>query len=176
MKFSLSLAVLALAASQAMAVVPIPVKNCTKSIIVPPDAGTCLAFAKAHGVTFQDLQKWNEKLRDDCANLDEGQPICVSVTAGDCCLALTPSPVIPKSTTVSGAPTGAPTGVPTGAPTTAPAGVPTGAPTTAPAGTPARTSAPAGSSPSTLPSSANGNKASIVLGAAGVLLSAVYML
>ncbi|KAF9102653.1 hypothetical protein BGX27_010915 [Mortierella sp. AM989] len=34
MKFSLSLAVLALAASQAMAVIPEPIKECTKTVVV----------------------------------------------------------------------------------------------------------------------------------------------
>ncbi|KAF9134208.1 hypothetical protein BGX30_012004, partial [Mortierella sp. GBA39] len=78
MKFTLSAVVLALAASQAAAVVPIPVKECTHSYVVEPGTPGCGAFAPKFGITFADLLKWNDKLRPDCANLDIGYPLCVS--------------------------------------------------------------------------------------------------
>ncbi|KAG0376466.1 hypothetical protein BGX24_007677, partial [Mortierella sp. AD032] len=87
MKFTISAVVLALAAtSQVAAVVPIPVKECTQSYVVEPGTPGCAAFAAKFGVTFDDLLKWNTKLRPDCKNLDVGFPLCVSVTAGKCCL------------------------------------------------------------------------------------------
>ncbi|KAF9577159.1 hypothetical protein BGW38_007814, partial [Lunasporangiospora selenospora] len=70
MKFSLSLAVLALAASQAAAVIPIPVKNCIKTVVVKPTDSTCIQFSADNGITFKQLLAWNQKLRPDCKNLD----------------------------------------------------------------------------------------------------------
>ncbi|KAF9426835.1 hypothetical protein BGZ94_005936, partial [Podila epigama] len=100
MKFTLSVAVLALAASQAAAVVPIPVKECTKSVIVrPTDSDGCAAFAARWNTTFENLLKWNLKLRTDCLNLDEGHPICVSVTPGAGTLEPRPTGPIPNPTT-----------------------------------------------------------------------------
>ncbi|KAF9430469.1 hypothetical protein BGZ94_006684 [Podila epigama] len=183
MKFTLSVAVLALAASQAVAVVPIPIKECTKKVMVLPTDTGCDAFAAANGCTFADLLKWNDKLRTDCLNLDVGHPLCVSVTpgAGD---ANTTVPVVPK---------------PTGAPSTSVPIVPTSAPAvvapSAPGGKPAATSSAAAGAPngassssatspsttSTVPnvakqSSATSTKASMLLGAAGLIMSAVYIL
>src|SRR5690554_6412758 len=71
MKFTLSLAVLALAASQAMAVVPTPIAECTKTVIVQPTDTGCADFAAVNGCTFDDMLKWNLKLRPDCMNLGE---------------------------------------------------------------------------------------------------------
>ncbi|KAF9121899.1 hypothetical protein BGW39_010169 [Mortierella sp. 14UC] len=101
MKLILCTTVLALAVSQAMAVVPIPVKECTKSVIVQPTDTTCLDFAERFGVTFDDLLKWNTKLRKDCLNLDDGHPICVSVTPGNCCLNEDPSKQPASNTTTT---------------------------------------------------------------------------
>ncbi|KAG0046651.1 hypothetical protein BGZ83_008207 [Gryganskiella cystojenkinii] len=158
MKFTLSVAVLALAASQAMAVVPIPIKGCTKTVVVTPADVSCSDFAIANGCTFPDLLKWNQKLSPQCTNLDVGAPICVSVTPG-------------ANSTVPSAPTGATTVGPK--PTVT---LPSGASTAGPA--PVSTSVPPASSPSSPAAghnAANGNKASMALAAAGVLLSVVYM-
>ncbi|KAF9319233.1 hypothetical protein BG006_003017, partial [Podila minutissima] len=109
MKITASVAILALAASQAMAVVPVPVPECTKSVIVrPTDIDGCVAFATRWNTTFENLLKWNLKLRKDCLNLDEGHPICVSVTPGAGTLEPRPTgpvpPVVPPTTpTTSGA-------------------------------------------------------------------------
>ncbi|KAF9431362.1 hypothetical protein BGZ76_000409 [Entomortierella beljakovae] len=168
MKFTLSLAVLALAASQVMAVVPKPIASCTKTVVVQPTDTGCDAFAAANGCTFADMLKWNEKLSPKCDNLDVGHPICVSVTpgagAGD------------KTTTAPGATTtvAATSSVPAGATTT---GATTAVQTTTAAAVPTTNSTTTATPKVTQPvSGANGNKASIVLGAAGVLLSAIYML
>ncbi|KAG0363809.1 hypothetical protein BC939DRAFT_472548 [Gamsiella multidivaricata] len=154
MKFSLSVAVLALVASQAMAVVPVPVKECTKTVVVQPTDIGCDAFAIANGITFAQLLKWNLKLRTDCANLDVGAPLCVSITAGG-----------GGNSTQTGTVTGTATGKPAASVTlhtTTAAATTTSVPTSAPI--------------TSKPSGANGNRASMVLGAAGVLLSVVYML
>ncbi|OAQ29996.1 hypothetical protein K457DRAFT_18358 [Linnemannia elongata AG-77] len=193
MKFTLSAVVLALAASQAAAVVPVPVKECTHSYVVEPGTPDCVAFATKFGITFADLLKWNDKLRPDCANLDVGEPLCVSITKGDGPLnenpkgAQVPQPGVPPQGNLwDPAPyTKGPAGTSTGAPpaaTTPAAGTATtpaaNKPTTSAAG--ATTSGAAGATPSvktdTKNSGAASNKNSIVLGAAGLLLSAVYML
>ncbi|KAF9582487.1 hypothetical protein BGW38_000146 [Lunasporangiospora selenospora] len=80
MKSILSLAVLALAASQAMAVVPTPVKECTKTIVITPADVSCFDFAAQHGITTDQLYAWNTKLSRKCDNLDVGAPICVSIS------------------------------------------------------------------------------------------------
>ncbi|KAF8929747.1 hypothetical protein EDD21DRAFT_234065 [Dissophora ornata] len=162
MKFTLSAAVLALAASQAMAVVPIPIKGCTKTVVITPADLSCSDFATANGCTFADLLKWNTKLRTDCANLDVGASICVSVSAG-----AGGSSTVSTGTATGTAATGKTTATATGKTTTSTAPS-TAASTTTSAATVAPTSAK--------PSSANASKASMVLGAAGVLLSVVYML
>ncbi|KAF9986572.1 hypothetical protein BGZ65_007081 [Modicella reniformis] len=174
MKFTLSVAVLALAASQAMAVVPIPVKECTKSVVVAPHYTGCEQFATEHQITFPELLKWNTKLRTDCLNLDVGYPLCVSVTTGVCCLGENPYnatvPLELPSSTVVGAPTHTVT-ITTKAPTAATTVVATtsaGA-TTKPATTTTTTS------PVPKPNAAAGSKGSMLLAAAGVVLSAVYM-
>ncbi|KAG0312440.1 hypothetical protein BGZ99_009516 [Dissophora globulifera] len=155
MKFTLSVAVLALAASQAMAVVPVPIKGCTKTVVVTPTDLSCTDFAVKNGCTFDDLLKWNTKLSPKCDNLDVNAAICVSVTAG--AGGVTGNTTVPSAGPITSAkPPATSTAKATSAAlpvTTAPA-VPTSA----------------------KPSSANGNKASMALGAAGVLLSVVYML
>ncbi|KAF9932941.1 hypothetical protein FBU30_006927 [Linnemannia zychae] len=101
MRFILCATLIALTISQAAAVVPIPVKECTKSYVVEPGTPGCQAFARKFGIAVEDLIKWNQKLRTDCANLDVGYPMCVSVTPGECCLnenpkgALVPRPGVP---------------------------------------------------------------------------------
>jgi hypothetical protein len=162
-------------------------------------AGTpdCVAFATKFGITFDDLLKWNEKLSPKCDNLDVGEPLCVSITKGDCCLnenpkgALVPQPGVPPQGNLwDPAPYTKPAGQPTSG-----GSVPPPAATSAPAagngtqtsgtGTKPTNSGSAGSSTSAAPpaaktdnktSAAASSKASIVLGAAGLLLSAVYML
>ncbi|KAF9293151.1 hypothetical protein BGZ74_011832 [Mortierella antarctica] len=149
MKITASVAILALAASQAMAVVP---------------------------------------LRKDCLNLDEGHPICVSVTPGAGTLEPRPTgpvppvvpPVVPPTTpTTSGAvvPPVKPTSgffVPTGVvpPPVAPGASSSAAPASP---TPVK---PVVNNPDTAnkASGAEGTKASMVVAAAGVLLSVAYML
>ncbi|KAF8976465.1 hypothetical protein BGZ46_008249 [Entomortierella lignicola] len=178
MKFTLSVAILALAASQAMAVVPIPIADCTKSVIVmPTDTDGCDAFGARNNVTFENMLKWNTKLSPKCDNLDEGHPICVSITKGDCCLA-DPSAVttLPVLTTVAPNPTSAP--VTSGTTTVGPVTTTTGAvnattalPTTS---VTASTSAPA--TTTTKASEASGSKSSMLLAAVGVVVSVAYML
>ncbi|KAF9121897.1 hypothetical protein BGW39_010167 [Mortierella sp. 14UC] len=194
MKFTLSAVVLALAASQAAAVVPVPVKECTRSYIVEPGTPDCVAFATKFGITFADLQKWNDKLRPDCANLDVGEPLCVSVTPGECCLRENPHNVhVPQpgeapqpsvwdpTPSLKGPSSNGTAPVPPPLATSVAPGNGT-KPTTTGAAVKPTTGATTGTtsaviSPSTKPSAAAGsNKGSIVLGAAGLLLSAVYIL
>ncbi|GJJ69449.1 hypothetical protein EMPS_01795 [Entomortierella parvispora] len=78
MKFSATLLVLAAVASQAMAVIPIPVKGCQKTVVVKSTDTGCVQFATDNHITFKQLLAWNEKLRTDCANLDVGAPLCVA--------------------------------------------------------------------------------------------------
>ncbi|KAF9149879.1 hypothetical protein BGX20_005853, partial [Mortierella sp. AD010] len=70
MKFTASIFILAAVASQALAVIPIPVKECTKTVVVKPTDTGCDQFARDNGCTFAQLRLWNLKLRSDCANLD----------------------------------------------------------------------------------------------------------
>ncbi|KAG0325234.1 hypothetical protein BG000_001879 [Podila horticola] len=162
MKIAASVAILALAASQAMAVVPIPVPECTKSVIIrPTDNDGCVAFATRWNTTFENLLKWNLKLRKDCLNLDEGHPICVSVTPGAGTLEPRPTGPVPPV---------APPVVPSTTSTTSSGVVP-----------PVKTTssgAPVVNNPETAnkASGAEGTKASMVLAATGVLLSVAYML
>ncbi|GJJ68210.1 hypothetical protein EMPS_00556 [Entomortierella parvispora] len=170
MKFSVTIAALALGATQVMAVIPEPVKECTKSVIVSVANDTCVAFAGRHGTTFDDMLKWNNKLRKDCLNLDFGHPICVSITQGECCLNMTepagPStPVTPPTSAVSVTlpATSAPPPSGTGTSVTP---KPTGGPSTTGTLPPANTQT----------SEAAGVKGSMMIAAAGVLLSVAYML
>ncbi|KAG0352559.1 hypothetical protein BG005_008003 [Podila minutissima] len=164
MKFTLSVAVLALAASQAMAVVPIPIKSCTKQVVVLPTDTGCDAFAAANGCTFADLLKWNDKLRTDCLNLDVGHPLCVSVTPGAGGNNTT-APAVPKPSTTGTAPSGT-------------ASVPVVPPKATSSGAAATTTGAPNAQISVVAkgSSATSTKASMLLGAAGVIMSAVYML
>ncbi|KAF9134209.1 hypothetical protein BGX30_012005 [Mortierella sp. GBA39] len=203
MKFTLSAVVLALAASQAAAVVPIPVKECTHSYVVEPGTPGCDAFATKFGVTFADLLKWNDKLRPDCANLDVGYPLCVSVTKGDCCLkenpkgALIPQDGVPAQPNLwdpapyTKGPAATPTPTPTssGVVTTPVAtgtsvvppvnGTASTVPPTSAATVPPTTSASTTTTPQVPTggnSAASSSKASMALAAAGVVLSVAYML
>ncbi|KAG0028414.1 hypothetical protein BGZ81_004757, partial [Podila clonocystis] len=72
MKISVTILALAAIASQAMAVIPIPVKGCQKTVVVKSTDTGCDQFAAANNITFKQLLAWNEKLRPDCANLDVG--------------------------------------------------------------------------------------------------------
>ncbi|KAF9990197.1 hypothetical protein BGZ75_003088 [Mortierella antarctica] len=193
MKFSLSVAALALLASQAMAVVPKNDPKCTKSQIVSLADTGCADFAARHGVTFDQLLSWNELLRKDCLNLDVGHPICVSLSPGDgcpTCLKMPPinfangtsgwdpaSPYFPKDGTA-----------PVPNPATSSVSVPSGAPSaatsaaSAPSVPTASVSAPSTSPKATVPavappaSDAASSKASMMLASVGVLLSIAYML
>ncbi|KAG0252228.1 hypothetical protein BG011_007110 [Mortierella polycephala] len=178
MKFTLSVAALALAATQVMAVVPTPAANCTVSIMVTDsDVDGCAAFAARHDTTFEMLLKMNDKLRKDCLNLDVGHPICVSWDVK------ATQPVSPPTTTaapVTTAPATTTAPAPGSATTTA---VGTGAPgaTTAPGTTTAAATTTTGSviAPSASPESTNGaagSTASMMLAAAGVMLSVAYMM
>ncbi|KAG0312443.1 hypothetical protein BGZ99_009519 [Dissophora globulifera] len=167
MKFTLSVAILALAASQAMAVVPIPVKECTKTVVVKPTDTGCADFATANGCTFDDLLKWNTKLSPKCTNLDVGAPLCVSVTPG-----------------AGGAPAG---GAPAGGHTTTAAGShpaattvvgtkPTSAASKPPTSTPVVPKTGSVVSNTNSATSAMNAKSSVTFAAIGVLASVVYML
>ncbi|KAG0273118.1 hypothetical protein BGZ95_011057 [Linnemannia exigua] len=82
MKNKLTLTFLAVAVSQVMAVVPIPIKECTKTVVVDPKYDACTDFARDYNITFKDLLQYNEKLRKDCMNLDTGEKMCVSINPG----------------------------------------------------------------------------------------------
>ncbi|KAF9932939.1 hypothetical protein FBU30_006925 [Linnemannia zychae] len=198
MKFSIAAAaVVALAAtSQVAAVVPIPVKECTRSYVVEPGTPDCVAFATKFGITFKDLLAWNTKLREDCANLDVGEPLCVSITPGNCCLrenphgAVVPQPGVPpqpslwdptpslkggNSSVVSPPPAASSTvaNVPV-----APSSSAGAKPTSAASGPTTTAAAGAGATPNVKANNTNAaasNKGSIILGAAGLILSAFYM-
>ncbi|KAF9977475.1 hypothetical protein BGZ73_005862 [Actinomortierella ambigua] len=102
MKFTLSLIVLAAAASQAMAVVPTPIASCTKTVVVQAtDIDGCAAFAARNSITFDDLLKWNLKLRADCLNLDLGEKMCISITPGAAATAVTSSPATTTTPTAT---------------------------------------------------------------------------
>ncbi|KAI7832310.1 hypothetical protein BC939DRAFT_435158 [Gamsiella multidivaricata] len=163
MKFSISVAILALAASQAMAVIPIPVKECTKTVVVQPTDIGCDAFATANGITFADLLKWNLKLRTDCANLDVGEPLCVSVTPGTGGNSTNP---VTKPTATSAAVTSVPAATHASATT----GASKPAATTSASVTPPQTGSVVAHN------AATSTKSSMALAAVGVLASVVYML
>ncbi|KAI8606418.1 hypothetical protein EDD21DRAFT_361117 [Dissophora ornata] len=188
MKFALSLAVLALAASQAVAVVPVPIDKCTKSVVVMPTDVGCVDFATRYGTTFENLLLWNTKLSPKCDNLDVGHPICVSITQGDCCLEkpLESIPPLLTSTISSGAVTtvtvtGTATAIATATTTATTTGSATVSVTTTI--TTATQSTAATTKPATATTSteaknneAAGSKGSMMLAAAGVMLSVAYML
>ncbi|KAF9403723.1 hypothetical protein BGX21_000055 [Mortierella sp. AD011] len=81
MKFTASLLILAVVASQALGAVPAPVKQCTKTVTVAtkPTTKGCSELAKANDITVAELRKWNNKLRHDCANVEVGTTLCVAV-------------------------------------------------------------------------------------------------
>ncbi|KAF9200200.1 hypothetical protein BGZ49_009593 [Haplosporangium sp. Z 27] len=160
MKFTLSLTVLALVASQAMAVVPIPIKGCTKTVVVQTTDTGCQDFATKNGCTFQQLLAWNTKLRTDCANLDVGAPLCVSISKAG-------------GSTTSHA-TAAPTAAPTSAPSTAAPKTKTPASTSSAASNITTSAAPTQTVAKT--SGVSKTRSSMVLASIGVLASVVYML
>ncbi|KAF9383506.1 hypothetical protein CPB97_006425 [Podila verticillata] len=179
MKLTLSTVVLALAVTQVQAYPPIPVKACTQLVLITPADTSCIDFAAKFGITFEQLRAMNQRLSPVCNNLDVGSYICVSIT-GPNLGTLTSIPPYPGQT-------GVPTTVSAPLPTITSGSVlppPKGTTTsTAPITTPSATSgAPAASTTSTAPkttttpSAASSSKASLVLGAAGVLLSVAYML
>ncbi|KAG0040314.1 hypothetical protein BGZ83_002616 [Gryganskiella cystojenkinii] len=77
MKFSATLLVLAAVASQALAVVPVPVKGCQKTVQVKPTDTGCDQFASDNHITFKQLLAWNLKLSPKCDNLDVDAFLCV---------------------------------------------------------------------------------------------------
>ncbi|KAF9181188.1 hypothetical protein BGZ51_001959 [Haplosporangium sp. Z 767] len=171
MKFTLSVAALALAATQVMAVVPTPAANCTVSIMVTDsDVDGCVAFATRHNTTFEMLLKMNDKLRKDCLNLDVGHPICVSWDVK------ATQPATPSATTAPVTTKPATTGPAPGATTTAATGAST---TSAPGTTTAKATTGSVTAPSATPQPTNGaagSTASMMLAAAGVVLSVAYMM
>ncbi|KAF9924660.1 hypothetical protein FBU30_005404 [Linnemannia zychae] len=79
MKSVLTIILLVIVVSRVAAVVPIPIKECTKTVVVDPKYDTCFDFARDYNITFKDLLQFNEKLRKDCMNLDTGEKMCVSI-------------------------------------------------------------------------------------------------
>ncbi|KAF9967613.1 hypothetical protein BGZ70_008910 [Mortierella alpina] len=144
-----------------MAVIPIPVKGCSKSQIVSLADTGCADFATRHNTNFTMLLQYNEKLRPDCLNLgwDPASPYF-------------PKGGVPAPVPVPSTPSGA---VPSNAP------LATGA-VSAPSVPTASASAPGTSPKATAPvvarpaSDAASSKASMMLASAGVLLSIAYML
>ncbi|KAK5821595.1 hypothetical protein F5H01DRAFT_337486 [Linnemannia elongata] len=92
MKNAWALTLLSVVVSQVMAVVPIPIKECTKTVVVDPKYDACTDFARDYNITFKDLLQYNEKLRKDCMNLDTGEKMCVSINPGG----VNP-PLVPKA-------------------------------------------------------------------------------
>ncbi|KAF9431365.1 hypothetical protein BGZ76_000412 [Entomortierella beljakovae] len=170
MKITISLAVLAVVASQAMAVVPVPIKACTKKVLVTPTDLSCIDFATANGCTFADMLKWNDKLRSDCANLDVGAYLCVSITPG----AAGSAGAAGSTTTVAPATTVAPTSAPTtsGAPkaASAPQSTAVSNSTSKPVATPTAVAH------ANKNNGATGLKSSMAVAAFGILASVAYML
>ncbi|KAG9327824.1 hypothetical protein KVV02_000270 [Mortierella alpina] len=197
MKFSLSVAALALLASQVMAVIPKNDPRCTKSQIVSLADTGCADFAARHGVSFDQLLQWNEKLSPKCDNLDVGHPICVSLSPGDGCSTCLRMPPINFANGTSGWDPASPYfpkdgSTPVPVPATSSVAVPSGAPSAAssaassavstPSVPTASVSAPSTSPKATVPAvappanDAASSKASMMLAGAGVLLSIAYML
>ncbi|KAG0029228.1 hypothetical protein BGZ81_004010 [Podila clonocystis] len=178
MKFTLSAVVLALAATQVQAIVPTPVKGCTQQVIITPIDVSCSDFAAKFGLTFEQLRALNLRLDAVCANLDVGHPICVSNT-GPNLGTLTSTPPYPGQTNAPTASAPAPLPTTTSGAVVPPVnGTTSGAvvPVTTPSAT-ASSSAPTGTPKPAAPTgAASSSKASIVLGAAGILLSVAYML
>ncbi|KAG0230158.1 hypothetical protein BGW41_002580 [Actinomortierella wolfii] len=185
MKFT-SIALIATLASSAFAVIPRPTPGCSKVVkVIPQDTG-CIEFAKKYGTTFQNMLDWNTKLSEKCTNLDVNEFICLSLDPkfmqanGQ---PLTIEPIYPSSTGVA---TGAPTQTAQPTVTKAPVTVPgaTSAPASAaPTGASSAPAPPAGatrtvgaSNPTPTPNSAVANKGSLLVAAAGIVLSAAYML
>lgn len=102
-------------------------------------------------------------MRPDCANLDVGHPLCVSMTPGAGGNTNATTPAVPKATSAGAV-------VPTSAPVP-PKGTSSGAAATTTTG-----ATNPQISTSAKGSSATSTKASMLLGAAGVIMSAVYML
>ncbi|KAF8951364.1 hypothetical protein BGZ52_012242 [Haplosporangium bisporale] len=73
MKLTISVALLVVVATHVAAVTPIPIPECTKTVIVQ-STDTCNEMAESYGITFKDMLAWNEKLRRDCMNLDDDAP------------------------------------------------------------------------------------------------------
>ncbi|KAG0339039.1 hypothetical protein BG004_006972 [Podila humilis] len=186
MKFTASIAIIAAIAASASAVVPEMVSNCTKSAkIVCGD--NCYDFTRTHGVTVPELQAMNNKLRADCLNLDAGFPICVSTKPGagtlapgpfahvDCSTWTPGASTVPAPTTTAAGSTTAGAGTGTTTSVSGPAGTATSAPTVG--GSTTTTGTTANATPTVLKNSgAMSNKASVGVVAAGLIMSAVYLL
>ncbi|KAF9216504.1 hypothetical protein BGZ59_009415 [Podila verticillata] len=178
MKFTVSAVVLALAATQVQAIVPIPVETCTQLVFITPADTSCVDFAAKFGITFAQLRAMNQHLDASCNNLDAGHNICVSIT-GPKLGVLTSIPPYPSQTSATvSAPLTTITSSSVGLPpksTTTGASVPVTT-STATSSVPATSVTSATPKTTTPASAASSSKASLVLGAAGVLLSVAYML
>ncbi|KAF9977072.1 hypothetical protein BGZ73_007044 [Actinomortierella ambigua] len=181
MKFITSLVVLAAAASSVLAVVPIPIKECKKLVMVTPaDSDGCVLFAGRYGITYPMLVEWNAKLdAKHCKNLDVGHEVCVANATHPKRKGDRPEdfPYTPKSSIILPTPTGTPGSNPAPPVITSGAASPT-APGPAGATRPASmnntgTNTPDGDKAG---SSAAVNKGSLMVAAAGVVLSVAYML
>ncbi|KAG0025637.1 hypothetical protein BGZ82_009912 [Podila clonocystis] len=179
MKFTLSAVVLALVATQVQAIVPTPVKGCTQQVIIAPIDVSCVDFGAKFGLTFAQLRALNLRLDAVCANLDEGYPICVANT-GPNLGTLTSTPPYPGQTNVPTSTASAPLPTITSGTVVRPVNGTTSTGVIVPVTTSSATvssSAPTGTpKPATPTGAASSSKASIVLGAAGVLLSVAYLL
>jgi LysM repeat protein len=70
---------------------PDMVENCNKFAFVQ-QGQNCDALAKANGITFADIYKWNPSVKSDCTGLWANVWVCVSVIGN------TPSPTKPSPT------------------------------------------------------------------------------
>ncbi|KAG0225365.1 hypothetical protein BGW42_004475 [Actinomortierella wolfii] len=173
MKFALSVAVLALAASQAMAVMPKPTPGCAKTVQVKPTDTTCDQFAADNGITLKQLLAWNIKLHNNCDNLDVDAYMCVAFGG---------EPQAPVTATNSGAPKPTATApvVTSSAPRPTSAPRSNGAASSAAQSNAPTATGPAGATRSSAPfnaptGAASTNKGSLLIAAAGVILSVAYM-
>ncbi|KAF8935447.1 hypothetical protein BGZ47_009927 [Haplosporangium gracile] len=82
-KTALALVLLSFVVCQVTAVVPIPIKECTKTVVVDPKYDARADFARDFNVTFEDFLQYNEKSRKNCMDLDTGEKMCVSINSGE---------------------------------------------------------------------------------------------
>ncbi|KAG0227330.1 hypothetical protein BGW42_003012 [Actinomortierella wolfii] len=185
MKFA-TVALLATLASSAFAYPPTPTAGCSKMVIVIPEDKTCDYFAKKYGTTFPEMQALNPRLHDKCNNLDVNYPICLSTDPkylqnGK---PLTIEPIRETPTpTATVAPTHPVKPTITTAPVVTVPGASSAPASAAPTGAGSASAPPSGASrtvgvsnPTPTPNSAVANKGSLLVAAAGIVLSAAYML